>query len=65
MNTWFYFAAPPSYNECVFGKSNIKEEDDSEYTQGQMDFAPAYTYYDWSNQSQFKWTIKTHSYNMH
>ncbi|XP_022332250.1 arrestin domain-containing protein 17-like [Crassostrea virginica] len=45
---------PPSYNECVFGKSNIKEEDDSEYTQGQMDFAPAYTYYDWSNQSQFK-----------
>nr|XP_022332254.1 arrestin domain-containing protein 3-like [Crassostrea virginica] len=45
---------PPSYNECVFGKTNIKDEEDTEYTQGQMDFAPAYTYYDWSKQSQFK-----------
>ncbi|XP_062620954.1 arrestin domain-containing protein 3-like isoform X2 [Saccostrea cucullata] len=45
---------PPSYNECVFGKTNIREEDDSEHTRGEMDYAPAYTYYDWSKQSQFK-----------
>ncbi|XP_056022796.1 arrestin domain-containing protein 17-like isoform X2 [Ostrea edulis] len=45
---------PPSYSECVFGKTNIREEDDSEHTRGEMDYAPAYTYYDWSKQSQFK-----------
>ncbi|XP_065942642.1 arrestin domain-containing protein 17 isoform X5 [Magallana gigas] len=44
---------PPSYSECVFGKTNIREEDDSEHTRGEMDYAPAYTYYDWSKQSQF------------
>ena len=51
------FTAPPSYSECVFGKTNIKDDEDTEYTQGQMNFAPAYTYYDWSKQSQFKWII--------
>ncbi|XP_062579348.1 arrestin domain-containing protein 3-like [Saccostrea cucullata] len=35
---------PPSYSECVFGKTNIREESDSEHTKGQMDFAPAYVY---------------------
>lgn len=45
---------PPSYSECVFGKTNIRDEDDSEHTRGEMDYAPAYTYYDWSKQSQFK-----------
>lgn len=48
---------PPSYSECVFGKTNIREEDDSEHTRGEMDYAPAYTYYDWSKQSQFNLKI--------
>ncbi|XP_025077865.1 uncharacterized protein LOC112554340 [Pomacea canaliculata] len=41
---------PPSYNECVFGKVNVKEEDDNEHTRGALDFAPVYTYYDWGYQ---------------
>ncbi|CAH1233700.1 ARRDC3 [Branchiostoma lanceolatum] len=40
---------PPSYAECQTGKANIKDSEDSEYTMGNMDFAPKYTYYDWSN----------------
>lgn len=39
---------PPSYAECVFGKVAVAEEDDNEYTKGDKDFAPVYTYYDWS-----------------
>ncbi|XP_078598581.1 arrestin domain-containing protein 3-like isoform X1 [Branchiostoma floridae x Branchiostoma japonicum] len=39
---------PPSYAECQTGKANIKDSEDSEYTMGNMDFAPKYTYYDWS-----------------
>lgn len=39
---------PPSYAECVFGKVAIAEDDDNEYTKGDRDFAPVYTYYDWS-----------------
>lgn len=46
----FFFSAPPSYNECVFGKVNVKEEDDNEHTRGALDFAPVYTYYDWGYQ---------------
>nr|XP_022329045.1 arrestin domain-containing protein 17-like [Crassostrea virginica]XP_022329046.1 arrestin domain-containing protein 17-like [Crassostrea virginica]XP_022329047.1 arrestin domain-containing protein 17-like [Crassostrea virginica] len=45
---------PPSYSECVFGKTNIREVDDTEYTRGEMNYAPAYAYYDWSKQTQFK-----------
>jgi len=41
---------PPSYEECVGGKSNIRDETDNDYTQGDMQFAPRYTYYDWSRQ---------------
>ncbi|XP_061179230.1 arrestin domain-containing protein 3-like [Saccostrea echinata] len=45
---------PPTYSECVFGKTNIREEGDSEYTRGEMNFAPAYVYYhDLSKQPQF------------
>ncbi|KAK6179157.1 hypothetical protein SNE40_011577 [Patella caerulea] len=41
---------PPSYADCVFGKVNIKEEEDNEYTGGNLDFAPKYTYYNWGHQ---------------
>lgn len=40
---------PPSYNESVFGKVNVKDDDDSEHTRGDLDYAPVYTYYDWGH----------------
>lgn len=48
VNILCFVAAPPSYAECVFGKVAVAEEDDNEYTKGDKDFAPVYTYYDWS-----------------
>ena len=41
----FVSAAPPSYEECVQGRVQISEEDDSQYTQGQLSYAPVYPYY--------------------
>ncbi|KAJ8302419.1 hypothetical protein KUTeg_018815 [Tegillarca granosa] len=43
--------APPSYEECVFGKVNVRDENDDEHTSGQMAWAPAYPFYDWSQHS--------------
>eukprot|EP00918_Siedleckia_nematoides_P077365 GHVU01169182.1.p1 GENE.GHVU01169182.1~~GHVU01169182.1.p1 ORF type:complete len:404 (+),score=39.83 GHVU01169182.1:29-1213(+) len=40
---------PPSYGESVFGKTNIREEDDNDYTKGQMDYAPVYPFYNVGN----------------
>ncbi|KAK3601187.1 hypothetical protein CHS0354_004388 [Potamilus streckersoni] len=45
------YLPPPSYAECVFGKVSTKGDDDNEYTMGDKDFAPVYTYYDWSKSS--------------
>ncbi|GFO36965.1 arrestin domain-containing protein 3 [Plakobranchus ocellatus] len=42
--------APPSYNECITGRVNIKDKED-EYTRGDFVFAPAYTYYNWGHAS--------------
>lgn len=36
---------PPSYSECVFGRYDISDEGDNKHTQGQLEFAPVYTYY--------------------
>ncbi|XP_068085936.1 arrestin domain-containing protein 2 [Anabrus simplex] len=36
---------PPSYEECVFGRKDIKENDDSDHTHGEMGFAPRYPMY--------------------
>ena len=50
--SWQYllsFSAPPSYNKSVFGKVNVKDEDDNEHTRGNLDYAPVYTYYDWGH----------------
>lgn len=45
---------PPSYAECVFGKVSVgDDEDDNEHMGGDKNFAPSYTYYDWSK-SAFK-----------
>ncbi|KAK7473588.1 hypothetical protein BaRGS_00035191 [Batillaria attramentaria] len=41
---------PPSYSESVFGKVNVKDEDDSDHMHGNLDYAPVYPYYDWGHQ---------------
>ena len=46
---YFSVPAPPSYNESVFGRVNVKDDDDDEHTRGNLDYAPAYTYYDWGH----------------
>ncbi|KAK3583548.1 hypothetical protein CHS0354_026133 [Potamilus streckersoni] len=38
---------PPTYQESVFGKSSIRDNDD-EHTYGDLNYAPAYTYYNWT-----------------
>ena len=47
-----FFPAPPTYAECQFGKVNIKDDEDSEYTRGNLEYAPRYTYYNWGNEPQ-------------
>lgn len=46
-----FFSAAPSYNESILGPTNIRDEEQGEHTQGQLDFTPTYTYYNWS-----RWT---------
>ncbi|KAL3865316.1 hypothetical protein ACJMK2_006937 [Sinanodonta woodiana] len=38
---------PPTYQESFFGKSSIRDNDD-EHTYGDLNYAPAYTYYNWN-----------------
>ncbi|BFZ02490.1 hypothetical protein BsWGS_05529 [Bradybaena similaris] len=40
---------PPSYSECITGKVSIREEGDNEYTGGNLDYTPVYTYYNWGH----------------
>jgi len=37
--------ALPTYEECVMGKVQIKEEKDSDYVRGNLVWAPMYTTY--------------------
>lgn len=46
-----FLSAAPSYNESILGPTNIRDEEQGEHTQGQLDFTPTYTYYNWS-----RWT---------
>lgn len=41
-------APPPSYSECVYGRRTIRDDDDDAHTSGDVSWAPAYPYYDWS-----------------
>lgn len=43
---------PPSYAECVFGKVDMKDDDDGKHTTYNS-WAPSYTYYDWSQQTNY------------
>ena len=45
----YFVTAPPCYEECVQGKVHIREEGDSEFTRGKLDWAPAYPYYRWDS----------------
>lgn len=42
---FFYDMPPPSYEECVQGKVTIKEETDSKYVRGDLNWAPVYPMY--------------------
>ena len=39
------FAVPPSYEECYSGKVHIGDEQDTEFTRGDMRWAPCYPFY--------------------
>ena len=39
--------APPTYEECVKGQRHIKDDGDSDYTRGQLQWAPSYPTYNW------------------
>lgn len=41
-------APPPSYAECVYGRTAIRDDDDDTHTTGDVTWAPAYPYYDYS-----------------
>ncbi|CAH1261424.1 ARRDC3 [Branchiostoma lanceolatum] len=43
---------PPSYVESTRGATSIRDADDSDYTMGELNFAPKYGYYDWSRHGQ-------------
>lgn len=43
-----FLSATPSYNQSILGPTNIRGENQGEHTQGQLDFTPTYTYYNWS-----------------
>jgi len=36
---------PPSYEESMFGPTNVKEEDDGDHTRGDWNFSPKYPRY--------------------
>nr|CAD7445989.1 unnamed protein product [Timema bartmani] len=36
---------PPSYDECYFGSSNIKDQGDTQYTFGSTQYVPRYPTY--------------------
>ncbi|NP_001171843.1 arrestin domain containing 2-like [Saccoglossus kowalevskii] len=43
---------PPSYELLYSGGQSIKDAEDNDYTYGELDFAPRYTYYNWDAQEQ-------------
>ena len=48
LNYFTLISASPSYNEFILGSTHIGNEEGGEHTQGQVDFTPTYTYYNWS-----------------
>lgn len=52
IKTTIFDVSAPSYAESVFGAVNIKDDDDSEHTKGNMNFTPVYTFYNWGETAQ-------------
>ena len=48
LHYFILISASPSYNEFILGSTNIGNEEGGEHTQGEVDFTPTYTYYNWS-----------------
>jgi len=44
----FIISVPMTYAESIFGQVFIKDEDDAEYTRGELHFVPKYTLYSWN-----------------
>ena len=44
----YIYSAPPSYAECMYGKVDVRDDDDDEHTRGELNWAPTYTYYTWN-----------------
>ncbi|XP_071102891.1 arrestin domain-containing protein 3-like [Haliotis cracherodii] len=42
----------PSYAECTFGTVTIQDDYENEHTQGDTNYTPMYTYYNWGNMTQ-------------
>ncbi|CAG5124903.1 unnamed protein product [Candidula unifasciata] len=42
-----YQEPPPTYEESVFGRVEIRDENDDVHTDGHMSWAPSYPYYHW------------------
>nr|XP_039254407.1 arrestin domain-containing protein 2-like isoform X2 [Styela clava] len=45
--TYNNFPPPPSYVAATQGSTNVRDNDDNEFTMGEMSYTPHYTYYDW------------------
>ena len=41
----FSLAVPPSYEQSFNGKFHIREDHDTDYTRGDMSWAPSYPFY--------------------
>ncbi|CAL1532530.1 unnamed protein product [Lymnaea stagnalis] len=42
-----YQEPPPTYEESVFGRVEIRDENDDAHTEGNLSWAPSYPYYHW------------------
>ncbi|XP_012936759.1 arrestin domain-containing protein 17 [Aplysia californica] len=56
-----YQEPPPSYEESVFGRVEIRDENDDGHTEGLQSWAPSYPYYHWDpNTRHFQMVATTH-----
>ena len=43
-NSYIFFAAPPTYAECISGSVDIRDDDDDDEMLGDTRFTPMYAY---------------------
>jgi hypothetical protein len=44
-SVFYPFTAPPTFSEAVFGPWNIRDAEDNQYTQGNLNYIPRYPVY--------------------